>query len=291
MVYDWRDKEWVRSGPDVPHPLEEHDRLLVRSLTLSDDDCMDLHTFLREDKLNKATSIAPGRSRKRSHSKMLHNAKDVGTALTVKPELPGPSTLKISPPRSPVDMDIDLPPPPKKARRLNAESLSWIMRQTYGTVSHGLDRVYRLRHNSYELLEAVDTAFKAVRLSRSTWQRHDALYQRAPQKLKSEWAAVHSDRPWAEFWQECSGAEADEPGVESSEDDEKIETKQELLPRLKKEGSAAPLAIRTPSILELSSSSSDAPISPSDRKKRKKASHSNHQKKRTGPIEVIELSD
>ena len=287
MVYDWSDNEWLMSGPDVPHPLEGHDRLLVRLPTLSDDECMELHAYLTGDKQTEATSTAPPRSRKRSHSEMLRDGKGKGTIRTIKPELPGPTSTELPMKHSPVDVDIDPSPPPpqKKPRRLNPISRSWVMQQTYGTVSCGLDRVHRLRHRGYELLDAIDAAFKAVSLSRSTWQRHDALYRKAPEELKYRWADEHADRLWAEFWQECSGLpgiEADESGDQSSDEDMEVEIKQELLPQLKRETSVIPPAIRKPSasIIELSDSSSDASPSPSHHKNIKMES-----------IEIIEISD
>ncbi|KIM24643.1 hypothetical protein M408DRAFT_26929 [Serendipita vermifera MAFF 305830] len=273
-VYDRKSKEWLRSGPDVPHPLGGHDRLLVRLPFITPAECAGLDTYLAETTPDTSTT------HKRKLSVFLHDDKGKGILRTIKKE-PVASTSRppLQHPPSSLESDPEPPSSPllrKRPRVLNPERLSWIMRQPYHVISCCLEQVPKLQASGYRLRKAINKAFNNTSVTRSTWQRHHRCYQNTPDDLKFTWATEHADRLWVEFWQEHNnGSEADieesrHSSEGSSDDDDDEEIKGDTDIKVKLEPSTQPMATLNPrppcsstgSVIELSDSSSDSAPKP-----------------------------
>jgi hypothetical protein len=202
------------SSPDVPHPLFGRKRVLIRGLLLTDQDCEELAECLAKEEMEENGLRLDGntaKKRKRVEAPKRSKGKPVvvkseKAASTPVASFESPPPLSSSPP--PI-------PPPAKRRRLNANSKSWIMRETYRFVSSRLEKVWKYKTKGYEAVDAINHSFNGRRsLARTTWQRHDKLYYFVPEDKREEWAQDHADRLWAEFWVEFAGLLKGEEGFD-----------------------------------------------------------------------------
>lgn len=268
-VYDWKDQEWIVSTPDVPHPLEGHSRILLRSGTLSNAQCPGIERFLAED-TQEATTVPATLPRKRKAADIEVKGKQQASTLYVKQESK-PSAMIVPAYRtpSPLSPSLSPPPAPKKMRYLNPDSKSWIMRKSYRYVSHGLKKVTRLCNKGYDPKEALEISFPDDELHRSTWQRHRAVYYGVSEANRLKWEEHHPTRLWSEFWQEYSRSPEVDPKAVKLENpttsavaSSSLGTKPATSTRAQKVPQPRPRTkqIGAPEIINLSDSSNDVPV-------------------------------